>query len=721
MIHFLLALLCPSEAPTPDQAIVHALRLGENAAIHVDGRLDEPAWREAAPASSFRQREPAAGTLASEDTEVRVLFDARTLYVGVLARDREPDKVIGRLLQRDRVMEVGGFDNRHVFAGDDGVAILLDPFHDRKNAVVFATNPNGAEFDALITDENGTFNADWRGIWSVRAARLAEGWSAEFAIPFRSLRYPQSGGAWGFNAYRVIRRRNEEVLWTSWSREAGFHRVSQAGELRGLEGLPRGGLDLDLKPYTLTGASLDREEGSGTTEGRLEVGLDAKWEVRPGLVLDATLHPDFAQVEADDQQVNLTRFDLFFPEKRDFFLENAGVFDFGARGFGEPPPFLLFFSRQIGIVEDGEVPVQGGVRLSGRVGRQTVGFLDVVTAPALGEPGRNYGILRVKRDVGARNYVGAIVTDRRSADDWNTAGGVDWSFWPKSSLNVQGFFARTGTAGPGGDGSAYRLFADYTGDKRGFFVQHVAIGPEATADMGFITRTDIRRSDALGRATFRPSVAGLRKLDLFAGVNHVLNTRGERQDVNIGPAVGAEWEGGESMLFVFGGGSTRVDESFDLSDRVTVPIGDYDLRYVFLTGSSSRNRPLVASADVSLQRTFGGTVDTYGARLSLAGGSHLSLGLGVTRNRVDLPWGRFTADLASLRASYAFSTRLALYSLVQYNSLEKQLLTNLRLSFIHRPGSDLFVVFNEERGDGTTLGNVRNRALIIKMTYLARL
>jgi len=404
-----------------DPPSLRAVRLSTESAIRVDGLLDEPEWRSAPAASDFSQREPLEGASATERTEVRVVYDATTLYIGVHAKDSNPDRLIARILQRDRVMVTGQFSSLPRFAGDDAVAILLDPFHDHRNAVIFATNANGAEFEALLTDEGRDFNIDWRGIWSVAAQRTADGWSAEFAIPFRSLRYPDArdGEPWGFNVFRAIRRKNEEVLWSAWSREnEGFHRVSRAGHLEGLTDLPRAGLNIEARPYLLIGGSQEQETSRIDTDPDLDAGVDVKWEVRPGLLLDLTVNTDFAQVEVDDEQVNLTRFDLFFPEKREFFLENSGIFEFGWRAFFEPPPFLLFFSRRIGIAEDGPVRVIGGARLSGRVGAQTVGLLNIVTDEATFpdegsfEPRTNFAVARVKRDIGGANYVGAMPADQ---------------------------------------------------------------------------------------------------------------------------------------------------------------------------------------------------------------------------------------------------------------------------------------------------------------------
>ncbi len=691
--------------------------------IRLDGILDESFWRLAPVATELRQQEPLEGSPATEKTEIRIVYDDENLYVGVLAYDASPEGIISRILQRDRVMESDPFRGTPQFGGDDAVAILFDPFHDHRNATVFATNPNAAEFDATLTDEGREFNIDWRGVWEVRAQRVGEGWSAEFSIPFRTLRYPttSAGEPWGFNVYRVIRRKNEEVLWSSWSRDnGGFHRVSRAGHLEGLTDLPRSSFNLDLKPYVLGGVTEEQELTEVDTDPEVQVGLDAKYEVRPGLVLDATLNTDFAQVEADDEQVNLTRFSLFFPEKREFFLENSGIFEFGFRPGFEPPPFLLFFSRRIGIAEDGEVPVMGGVRLTGRVGGQTIGVLDVVTDSAFEDPKTNFAVLRVKRDIGGRNYVGAMITDRRYHTGWNTAGGIDFSFWPSNALNLQGFAAATGTSGEGGDDVAYRAAVDYQQDQYGLSAGFLTIGPEATADVGFITRTDIRRSEGMLRLTPRPKALGLRKIDMYVFGQYLTRVDWVLQDWAIGPAFSPEWNSGESLTLFYQAGFNRIEESFELSDDVEVPPGDYDLWQFGWFLNTSRNRPVVVGSFGALQGTFGGHIHSVSGDLTLNPNANLSFTARYGRNWVDVPGGSFTADLASIRISYAFSVKLFANALLQYNNLDNSVSANVRINFIHSPGSDLFFVYNEQRGTDDSLWTFDNRGAVVKLTYLKR-
>ncbi len=713
-----------AQAYTPPS--LQAVRLAPGQSIKVDGTLDDAAWQRAPVAGGFRQREPHVGQPATLPTEVRVMYDASTLYVGVKAVE-PPADVIARILHRDRLMSpgFGGIG----FAGDDGVAILLDTFHDRRNAFVFAVNPNGAVYDALVTDEGREINADWRGVWQARAQRTKDGWSAEFAIPFRTLRFPEDAGeeTWGFNVYRVVRATNEETLWSSYLRlNEGFAKVSRAGTLTGLHDLPRSGLNMEVKPYALVGGT--RQDtllglpGSPSFEnkGRTEMGVDGKWEVRPGLTMDATYNTDFAQVEADEVQVNLTRFSLFFPEKRDFFLENAGIFEFGQRGFHGPPPFLLFFSRRIGISADQQpVPVLGGVRLSGRVGHQTVGLLNVATGARYGQPRTNFAVARVKRDVGRSGYIGAMITDRRSIGDWNTAGGLDASLWAYN-INFQAFYARTATADGTGNDGAWRIAADYTGDHYGFNVGHMGIGRHVTVLSGFVTRTDILNNNWEGRITARPSFLGLRKVDFFLNGNAITDLGGRLLDFNMGPTISPAWNTGESLRLSYEPGSTQIDQAFSLSG-VPVPAGRYRANSFSLSGSTSSGRSLVASASINLQRIYGGSVDSYGASLSLTPDPHVTTSAGYTHNVVRLPGGSLNADIAQLRIDAAANTRLFAAALIQYNQLDNSISSNIRFDFIHRPGSDLFIVINEHRGSAADLWALGDQGAVVKLTYLVRL
>jgi hypothetical protein len=668
----------------------------------LDGVLSEGFWANATPLSQFTQQEPREGQPASEATEVMILFDRENLYVGVKALDSEPDRIVSRILQRDRIMEAGGFDQRPTFAGDDAVALLFDPFHDRRNAYVFATNANGAAFDALLADEGREFNVDWRGVWEVAGTRTSEGWSAEFRIPLQTLRYPSdSDEPWGFNVHRIIRRKNEKVFWQGWSRDSGgFHRVSLAGNLEGLEGLPAAGRNLEMKPYVLGGTS------------------------RPGLILDLTFNTDFAQVEVDDEQVNLTRFGLFFPEKRDFFLENSGIFHFGvAPNPFEPPPFQMFFSRRIGIEEDEDevVPLLAGGRLTGRLGGQTVGFMNVITDRVEGLVNReSFTVGRIKRDVGENNFVGLMVTDRRSADAWNTVVGTDASVYLTPSLNVQTWLAQTLTRGEGGDDLAYGIMVDYATDRWGTFIRHIAIGPDAEANSGFIQRTDVRRTDSYVRRSFRPGVSAIRKVDVLVGGNLFTGYGGGIQDWGAGPVVMTEMESGAQFTIFLQAGENRPDEEFELADSLHVDPGTYDGGAVNAMFSTNPSRPVSIQGNATVSAFYGGNLSAFGGTLNLAPSPQVALALGMNRNRVDIPSGDFTADLLSVRVGYAFSTRLTTNLLVQHNSLDELFSANFRLNFIHRPGSDLFLVFTEERGEDGDLWRLSDRGMVVKLTYLRR-
>jgi len=701
-------------------AVAAAHRIGPGAApgMRLDGRLDEAFWRDAVPLGSFRQREPREGEPATEETEVRIAYDADNLLLAVDARDTHPAGPVARILERDRLL-VPGMPSGLDYAGDDVVVIVLDPSHDHRNAVILATNPNGAEFDALVTDEGREINTSWRGNWQVAARRTATGWSAEFRIPFRTLRATGTDGVWGLNVARLIRRENEEVLWTGWRRGTeGLLRISAAGHLTGVTEVPRQGLDLEVKPFVLGSGDAERPEEGGTVRSQgAEIGLDLKYEVRPGLVLDGTLNTDFAQAEVDDEQVNLTRFDLFLPEKREFFLENAGIFEFGQQVTGTSPAFLMFFSRRIGVADSGAVPVRSGLRLTGRAGRQTLGLLNVLTRGAWDEPASDFSVARVKRDVGSTGYVGAMLTDRRWNGGHNTAGGADFSLWPSRNLNIQGLAVRTETSGPGGDDGAYGLRVNYRTSRVDLDIGHLSIGPDVEARSGFVRRTDVRQTAGYGYWLLRPGLPQVRTVTLGAHGTHVVRSDGELVDWDAGSWVQVNSNAGDMLVLYHSRSFTLLDEAFDLADSVPVPVGGYRNTISNLYVATSTARPVATNGYLSKQRFFGGRMASVGAELRLALGSHVSLIAAWDRNDADLPGGSFVADVTRLRMSYAVTTRLFANALVQYNSLERRASANLRLHWMYRPGSDVFVVLNEERGSDISAWAFASRGLRLKVTY----
>src|SRR5215216_4341258 len=383
---------------------IKAIRTAEE--IRIDGMLNEAAWGQAVPASDFRQEDPNEGAPATEKTEVRVLYDDKYFYVGIWAFDAESDKVNARELTRDAS-----------FSNDDKIEILLDTYHVRRNAYRFAVNPLCTQQDALITDEGRDVNLSWDAPWLSAGRKDKEGYTVEIAIPLTTLRFNEGAPVWGFNVARIIRRKNEENLWTSWQRSFGLERVSQAGELTGVEDIHRRRL-VEFKPYVTggwkRGVPLIGREGFDTgihgTAG-LEV---AKIGITPSLTAELTVNPDFGQVEVDQQIINLSRFSAFFPEKRDFFLENAGIFLFGREGSNQ-----LFFTRRIGLTGRGEpVPIDYGAKITGKTGKYNVGFLQVQTRQLgdqktlFGVPRQQFTIARVKRDILGRSSIGAIFVNR---------------------------------------------------------------------------------------------------------------------------------------------------------------------------------------------------------------------------------------------------------------------------------------------------------------------
>ena len=680
--------------------------------VQIDGLLTESEWQQAPAASGFRQNQPREGEPATENTEVRVLYDKGNIYVGVMCYDREPQKIVAQKLQRD-----GGLDD------DDMFAFLLDTYHDKRNAYFFATNPNGAEQDGQMID--GAFEADldWDGVWEVRAKIHEHGWSAEFKIPLWNLKFNSlAEQTWGINFTRIIKRKTELVNWASWSRDnlGGFLRVSRAGDLVDLQNV-RPGRNLQVKPYGLSKVVRDGLLTSAPIKDeKLDAGLDVKYGVTSNLTLDLTANTDFAQVEADVEQINLTRFPLFFPEKREFFLESANTFQFGEENFFGPPPIQLFYSRRIGISNFREiVPILAGARLTGKVGKYELGLLDMLTDEKSGAPQSHFSVVRVNRDVAQRSKVGVIFTNRVDHGRVHQqAYGADANLWLSNPMVFQSFFAQTHDS-RGATRTAWKLGLDFTKDHWGWFASHMAIAKGFDPGVGFVLRSDIRRSFATFRVSPQPNGSFLRRTNIFQNFSHLTNIDGRLQDWDYRLTFINELANGDNLIFGYGRIFERLGASFQFPSGLRINAGDYYSHLVEANYRSSAKRKLTAFGNAYWQEFYDDELRAFGGGLGYTPNAHWAVRWNYTRTA-----GALNTHLFAMRVNWALSTRFFINTLVQYNSEDNELSTNLRLNFIHSPGSDLFLVYNEGRGrEGEDFSDglpARNREVILKFTKLLR-
>jgi len=670
------------------------LRAGHAAAdaLHLDGRLDEPAWAGADSIDDFRQREPREGAPATERTTVRVLRAGNALYIGVRAHDTAPRAVLSTQLRRDADLTV-----------DDYVTVLLDGFRDRRGAFLFRTNPRGARWDAqLVGFDNPDEN--WNGVWDVATTRDAQGWSAEFRIPLATLRFRPGASSFGFNIERFIRRKNEQTLWRSWGRTQGLVQLLQEGVLAGLDPLRRG-RDIELRPYVLGQTAFAERVVDGSVMAPADVsakaGLDAKLAVGPTLTADLTLNTDFAQVEADQQVINLTRFPLFFPEKREFFLESSGLF-----GFGTPERAQVFYSRRIGLIDGTPVPIIAGGRLYGKLGPWAVGALDARTGK--GDEANDL-VVRVQHDLFARSHVGAIATLRSGPGVVGAEGaaGVDVDLpliWGGRNIEPSFWLAGTRTPGIAGTPLAWRVGTDYPNDLFDNFVSLYRIADGFAPALGFVRRTGIW--ETTGHIDFmpRPHVLGIRQLDIvfpiptwdiIAGVTGSLFRPSDWQtaDFEWRPLGGVLENGGSFEMNVQRFLDAPAD-SFAIFRAVRIPPGRYWWTRAELQYATSPGRPFSAASLVSVGNFYGGTDTDLELGVTWRPGGRLSLGADLAESRVHLPEGRFTASHLTTRVEYAFGTRATLQTFVQFNNEDERVDLNLRFHWIPTIGDDVYLVWN---------------------------
>ncbi|MGE0041345.1 MAG: DUF5916 domain-containing protein [Vicinamibacterales bacterium] len=691
--------------------------------IVIDGTLDEPSWQLAPLANGFIQNDPDEGEAATFDTEVRLLRDDEALYIGVLAHDGDPSAIIVNELKKDFNTGSG-----------DAFGVIIDTFRDERNGFMFVVNPAGAKWDAQMSNEGRETNSNWDGIWDVRTSITDAGWQAEIRIPFRTLKFgPDDTQTWGINFQRRLRRLNENSFWSPIQRFYQLQRVSMAGTLEGLDGL-RPGSNLRVKPYVAGSSSWIGDAGAA---GDVDAGVDVKFGVTSGLTWDFTVNTDFSQVEADEQQVNLTRFSLFFPEKREFFLENSGVFQFGVgsqRGGGggggrqnASQDMLLFFSRRIGLSDDGgAIPILGGTRLSGRAGAYSVGALNIQQRAFGDQASANFSALRLRRDVLANSDIGVMALNKASGGgDYNRVLGADanFRFFGKLDLNLAGartFSPAAGAAGEADDTYSKSSFGyrDNFWDLRGAFQ---TIGRGFNDEMGFVPRRGVNNGELFLGAHIRPKWASGWLRETFP--HWQIENFSKRGGLGLESRY-VDWHlplTFQDSTFIEIGVNPNVEEirePFTINSRrgIHVAPGRYTFNEYFVLANTNNSAPLSFNLRYSTGDFYDGYRRGYTVGATARMNAHLNASANVSINDIELSEGAFTTTLVTGRVNYFLNTKVFLNALLQYNTDARQWSSNVRFNVIHRPLSDIFFVYNERRDSRS--GDLLDRALVAKVTYL---
>jgi hypothetical protein len=705
----------PESRPRPE---MQAFRLA--AAPRIDGRIAEDmAWAGVLPATGFTQVQPDEGQPASRTTQVFIGYTETALYIGFIAHD-DPDSIIVADSRRDSSLNQ-----------TDSFRVVIDGLLDRQNAYLFGTNPAGVEYDAQIVKEGSTgqltsggggFNLNWDGSWSVEARITDVGWVGEMEIPFSTLRYGnEEEQTWGINFQRNIRSNNEIVYWAPLNRQRDINRVSAAGTITGIR--PPVRRSLQATPYVLG----RRETGGGMEESveDQEFGFDIKYSLTPSLTLDATYNTDFAQVEVDDAVINLDRFGTFFPEKRPFFLENAAQFT-----VGNPEQVELFFSRRIGLVDGEAVPIEGGARLSGKVGSHTnVGALYMADEGLPGvAPQNDFVAARANHELPNRSSVGALYVGRRGdgslserpSDDQNQTYAIDGRWGIGENLLLEGWLAQTATPGLDGDDRAFAARMIYDSEKWLTRLYLTEVQEDFNPEVGFLEREDYRHAEFFILRRFRPDdLWGLLEVRPHLSIRNVWDLHGFLETGYQHYDNHWEFRNGYRIDTGVNHQKDGLKEAFEIIDGVVVEPGVYSGWEGVIAFNTDLSQPLNFKLRANFGKRFGGDRNVLQPTLGFRVGEAFSSELDLVYNDFDLPvaGGEFDVLLARLRLSYSLTPKILLQALIQYNEADDVVSTNLRFSMLRTANSGLFVVFNEfdERYPGAPPAG---REIIIKYSYL---
>lgn len=710
----------PSVTRAPEGVTVRAVRITRP--IQMDGRLDEEIYQAVPPIDGFIQQEPAEGDPATEATHAWIFFDDRNVYVSARCLDSHPEREVLTELRRDQ----------NNITQNESFTVVFDTFHDRRNGLFFQTNALGAIRDQAVVDD--ALNINWNTVWNVRTQRTDDGWTLEMVIPFKSLRYGTSGPqTWGVNFRRVVKWKNEYSYLTAVPRAFGtgqaIARLSVEATLVGLE-TPSQSRNLEVKPYAVSSLTTDRRASVPfENRGKMNGGFDFKYGLTRGLIADMTVNTDFAQVEEDVQQVNLTRFNLFFPEKRDFFLEGAGIFAFGGvtAGSGTPGDVpVMFFSRRIGLSNGQDVPVIGGGRLTGRSGAYSIGAVNIQTdeKPAAGAVSTNFTAFRLKRDFLRRSNLGVIATRRApSGQIGNTLFGADTNLFLFQNVTANAYYTRSETAGIETGNSSYRGRFEYAGDRYGMTVDHLLVGANFDPQVGYVRRNDFRLTTTELRFSPRPRKRDVVRKYTFQGTLDYFT------DAEATVVQNREWRGffqtefqnSDNVSLDYTRSYELLPRNFTISPGVVVPQGGY--AYQNLRGSYNlgQQRKLSGRLAVGRGTFYDGTRTefSYSGRMGVV--KEFAFEPSISFNWVDLPFGTFSTKLVNSRFIYTPSARMMISSLVQFNASTRTLTSSVRMRWEYQPGSDVFVVYAD--GRDTSVGGfpeIINRSLAVKLTRLFR-
>ena len=669
------------------------------AALEVKPTLDghvatDPAWRGMTPLTNFKQLQPDNGEPATQRTEVFIGFTEDALHMGVICYEDDPSQI---------VVSSDGF-------ASDTFAAVFDTFRSEQSAFVFSTNPVGAEYDGQTA--GGWPDWNWSTVWQVRSRIHEQGWSAEFEIPFSSLRYPSAEvQSWGVNFARVLQRNNEFAYWSPVPKQLSMYRLDLAGVIKGFEP-PRQRRNLKLMPYAL--GRLTRAQGADSARDE-DLGFDIKYSLTPSLTLDLTHNTDFAQVESDQQQVNFGRFNLFFPETRPFFLENAGAFELGSFGA------QLFHSRRIGISDAGQrLPIDGGARISGKVGRSTnVGFLHMRAAADLESSAKtDFTVLRASQDLPNRSSVGFLAANRNDEERDNLAYGVDGRWGIGDYGGVSGFAARTRTPERHGDDHAYSLGGGYDSPTWSYNANYQEVGANFNPEIGFVSRTDYRNFEAFAQYTLQmegkmnlsewkphASYSGYWDFDGFyeSGFIHIDSWFLWRNGADIWTAVNFSHEG--------------VKQAFNVAGA-PIAAGEYDNAQFAGGINSPAGKPWRIGYFMNVGGYYNGDRTTLAPFLSYRRDETLTAQFSWNHNKIDLPGtDEFDVNLVQARLNYSFTPKIRLQTLLQYNDASEVLAANVRFSWLRSASTGLYLVYNEV-DDRSGMSLRSRREFVLKYSHI---